>query len=297
MRAAFAPMAVAGLMLFSAAGRLPAQHIPYFYTTNLNPVADATIRSDDPDGNYGGTDYVMAGSSNGTIFRGLLRFDLSSIPTNASVSNVTLSVVTVNQGARDYYRLDRLLTSWSESQVTWNSRAAGQPWASPGGSNFVDYFPLPSSEELLRGPGITNIFTSVFFYPPYPPAGLIFDTQTWITYSSQNFGWIMLDSDETNDLSAQIGSRENPGNQPVLTVTYTLPFVPPMVKVVPSTNGEFCFSFNVEANYGYQIYESGNPAGTNWHVVLVMDPAPAPQIVEFCFPFASTNTFYRISYL
>jgi hypothetical protein len=292
-------MAVAGLMMFSAAGWLPAQYYSKFvYTTNLYPVADATIRSDDPDGNYGGVNYVMAGSSNGTIFRGLLRFDLSGIPTNDLVSNVTMSVVTVNQGAGYYYQLDRLLTNWVESQVTWNSRATGQPWSAPGASNAVDFYPYLSSYAFLSGPGVTNIFTN---YPPYTPAGLIPDAQLWVGNPSQNFGWILRDLDEANGSSAQIGSRENPGSQPVLTVTYTPPFAPPVLKVAQPTNsefyGEFCFTFNMEAGYGYQIYESGNPAGTNWHVILVMDPAPASQIAEFCFPFASTNTFYRIGYL
>ncbi len=274
MKTAFIKIAAVGLMIFSGAGGASAL---YIYWTNLYPVADATIRSDAPDSNFGGATFVMAGSSNSgaIVGRGLFRFDLSGIPTNATVSNATLTLVDVNSAGSGYFGLNRVLTNWDESAVTWNHRTAAMTWTAPGGQTGTDIFVYSSSDLLFQpAPGTTEQFTNNVLFPD---AGMLYDTQLWIDHPEQNFGWIWFDFNETSDTNlVEVWSRENVGNQPVLTIGYVLPFAPPVLKVTLPTNGEFygefCFTFNVEANYGYQIYRSGDPAGTNWQVIQVWDP-------------------------
>jgi hypothetical protein len=294
MKTAFIKIASAALLAFSGTGGASAQ---YIYTTNLYPVADATIRSDAPDSNFGGATFVMAGSSNSgaIVSRGLFKFDLSSIPTNATVSNATLTLVDVNSAGSGYFGLNRLLTNWDESEVTWNRRTASMPWTAPGGQTGTDIFVYSSSYLLFQpAPGTTEQFTNVGFFPN---AGMLYDTQLWIDHPEQNFGWIWFDFNEASDTNlVEVWSRENPGNQPVLTIGYVLAFAPPVLKVAPSTNGEFCFTFNIEPNHGYQICRSGDPGGTNWQVIEVLDPPPVAQEAECCYPFAKTNTFYRVRY-
>ncbi len=270
----------------------------YVYTTNFFPVADASIRSDAPDGKDGSSNSLTVGvSSDGSSTnRGLFRFDVSSIPTNATVTNVTLSLIALKQPSAPYYfGLYLLLTNWVESEVTWNNRSALMPWIAPGGLFGTDYFGTDSSYSLLVGPaGTTNQFTNSF-----PPSGLNHDVQLWVNNPSQNFGWILICLDGNNTGSAiQLGSRENTGNEPVLTVGYTLPFTPPTLKNPGITNGQFCFSFNIEAGRGYQLQRTGDLSSTNWETFLVLDPAPIPQEVYFCdpSPLSTSNLFYRVHY-
>src|SRR5437016_7277563 len=65
----------------------------------FGPVADATLFQANPNNNLGGGLSIMAGgrpkdgSANRT--RGLLRFDLSSLPENVVITNVTLTLKVV----------------------------------------------------------------------------------------------------------------------------------------------------------------------------------------------------------
>ncbi|MFK7784434.1 MAG: hypothetical protein AB8B56_04910, partial [Crocinitomicaceae bacterium] len=64
-------------------------------TVNLTPSKDNAIYSES--GNSSGAGYIFSGSScNGFFRRALMEFDLSSIPTNAIVSSVTLTM-NINQ--------------------------------------------------------------------------------------------------------------------------------------------------------------------------------------------------------
>ena len=64
-------------------------------TANLTPSKDNAIYSES--GNSSGAGYIFAGTScNGFFRRGLMEFDVSSIPSNAIVSSVTLTM-NINQ--------------------------------------------------------------------------------------------------------------------------------------------------------------------------------------------------------
>ena len=264
-------------------------------TTNFFPVADATIRSDAPDNNFGGAPFVMAGVINAGagLSRGLIRFDLSGLPTNATVSNATLTVVGVNLAVQDYFRLSRVLTDWSEADVTWDSPSLFSRWYAPGGQIGADFFGSYSSSSLVSAPG-TNQFTD---NPPHPGAGLVYDTQLWISQPTQNYGWILQALNEgPNGSLVELGSGEDPGNQPVLTVGYTLPFTPPVLTLVSSGGGQFCFSINIEPYHGYGIQRCSDLSRTNWVNLLTLDPPPYPQEYQLCFPMTTNNMFYRIGY-
>ncbi len=214
----------------------------YVYMTNLFPVADASNREAVPNSNDGGSNAVMAGVSNDGLSRsrGLFRFDVSGIPTNATVTNVSVSLIGLSQPmAVALFGLNPMLTNWAEAGVTWNDRAASMPWTAVGGQAGADFAAEPSAVNLLLGSGATNQFTNFMNYPFY---GLVYDVQTWVSHPEQNFGWMLLPNDESSAGSViQVGSRENPGNQPVLTVAYTKPLTLPTITAPMLTNGEFLF--------------------------------------------------------
>jgi len=70
-------------------------------TTDLYPVADMAIRDSLPDNNYGGVTNLPVGVSNlgSPRNRGLFKFGFEAIPTNATITAVTLRLI-VTQSLR-----------------------------------------------------------------------------------------------------------------------------------------------------------------------------------------------------
>ena len=62
-------------------------------TTNLTAVADTGLWAGAPNNNLGHNVFLPIGTStSGHIGRGLVRFDLSAIPTNATITSATLTL-------------------------------------------------------------------------------------------------------------------------------------------------------------------------------------------------------------
>jgi hypothetical protein len=286
------PISVIALLLVSVFGvsRLPGQ---YVFTANLFPAADATIVLEAPDNNYGTSPSIVAGFSSdaSSLSRALIRFDLSSLPTNAIVTNITLTLTPLNQPpVQGTYFLSPMLTNWVETQVTWNSRSSGMPWSQPGGDFTGETGYAFLSNETPR---TNNAFTDDGSFPGY---GLVADAQSWIDNPAENFGWILTAWPEDIAGSAfQFGSREDKGAQPVLTVSYTLPFTPVSLTVLPPTNGLFYFTFNVEPFHGYRIQSSGDlSSATNWSDFQILDPPPFPTYTIIGIPMLTNHQFFRV---
>jgi hypothetical protein len=91
----------------------------------LGAVADARLRQDQPDVNGGALTVLNAGYATkpGEIGarRILLRFDLSPIPSAASIVAADLSLISTGSQTSALLDVVRATTSWSEATVTWNS--------------------------------------------------------------------------------------------------------------------------------------------------------------------------------
>jgi len=77
--------------------------------------------------------------------RGLIKFDLASIPANARIDSAKL-YLTVTSDHSDHtrtLRVYRLKQDWAEEQASWNVYASGHNWASAGASGAGD---IDSSE-------------------------------------------------------------------------------------------------------------------------------------------------------
>jgi hypothetical protein len=117
--------------------------------TTFYPAADTTIMRGTPDMNWGnmasmrlGYDYGGCDDSvNGEVARGLVRFDLSSIPAGAEIVEARLHVYFLRSCYFQGHSQARTVTiyrtksSWSEGTVTWQGRpgyAESYGWASVG---------------------------------------------------------------------------------------------------------------------------------------------------------------------
>lgn len=191
--------------------------------------SDTTLYSDNPTHNAGWGTSAYAGQTIAHGFRRmLLRFDLSSIPSNATVVSASLAmqVTQVPTGGGSVTQaLHRVTDSWVEGNVSlvsgaggalevgsasWNSREEPSvPWTTAGG----DYSGIVSASTPS---GTTNGPLS------WTGAGLASDVQAWVTGTQPNWGWIVI-GDETVTPSArryESSASATPAFRPTLTVQY-----------------------------------------------------------------------------
>ena len=109
-------------------------------TTVLNPDQDARISRKPADlsvantnyGNYQGLNaYAWSTNFEPVYYRGLIKFDLSNVPTGSTINNATLSLFhdpISPQGPHESLTgtntcfLQRIISAWDETFVTWNTQ-------------------------------------------------------------------------------------------------------------------------------------------------------------------------------
>jgi uncharacterized protein (DUF2345 family) len=161
-------------------------------------VADALIADDGgTDGsttrNYGSSNSLSVGLVGTGQRQSLIRFDLSAIPSSATITSATLTLsVLLDPGAP--VRIHRATVPWSEATVTWAS--------------FEEAF-APTVEATLPG-------TST------PSASLTALVQAWVSGSFANDG-ILLERDLTG-FTVFASSEYTQSQRPELAVCYTACF-------------------------------------------------------------------------
>ncbi|MBU0686673.1 MAG: DNRLRE domain-containing protein [Candidatus Margulisbacteria bacterium] len=190
-------------------------------TVTIQPSsADSYMAAAAPTTNYGSQVSVLVYPWSASIRRGIIQFDLSSIPINATVTSATLELYVYATGGFDYVvNLHRIQQSpvrdWQESSVTWNNYKTGTAWSSGGG----DYSSTISGTVIWGGG------------PPYAKWGtfestqLVNDVQSFISTPATNFGWLVKGSDEAVGSSyyAYFYSNDEPTQttkRPKLSITY-----------------------------------------------------------------------------
>ena len=217
-------------------------------TVTLPVTTDTFIISSAPDNNAGGNVLLNVGRDGaGGVRRGLLRFDLGSIPAGATVTSAVLrlTVVKVPFGGpvNSNFKLYRLQAEWAggaqagnsgspavEGEVTWNSRLhlAGI-WTVPGAGSDAEDAPS-ASRFVTTAPGVTYDWSG---------AGLVRDVQDWLIEPDSNFGWLLRSDDETSPRTARaFAALENGNNFATLEVGFIPRLnVPPTVAITSPTNG------------------------------------------------------------
>jgi hypothetical protein len=180
----------------------------------------------------GAGDYFFVGrTSANTLRRGLIQFDLTSIPLGATVDSVSLRL-TLNRaeiaGAADV-SLHRTTTAWGEGTSNAPGQEGGGATATPGDATWI-HSSLPGSLWLNQGGDfvVTASATqrldadNTYIWTSTP--SLVADVQQWVNNPNTNFGWLIR-GDELNGATAmRFLSRTGPGGQafqPELTVNFT----------------------------------------------------------------------------
>jgi hypothetical protein len=177
--------------------------------------------------------FVFAGrtneASNG-LRRGLMAFNLSSIPPNATVTAASLNLFLVKMGpiAPGNMTVHKALRDWGEGNSNAGSPgghgAAAQTndatwlhnffntsfWTTPGG----DFSAAPSATAFVEQEGIYHVWSG---------PGLIADVQAWVSNPATNFGWAIIGNEIDLGSAAKFGTSEHGTaiNRPRLDVTFT----------------------------------------------------------------------------
>ena len=227
------PAALTGAWLLSSAIGFAAQ-------VTLGAAADTSIFENHPDLNLGATTLVAGTNQQYSRSRALFRFDLSSIPSAATITQVHVTLHVTRRPDPDQhggpvdsdFSLYRLLAQWGEGSggevtgsnaqtgdATWNERHfSSASWAVPGGLAGLDYANDPSATTSVGGVGV---------YVWGSSTELIADTQSWLSDPATNYGFILISQSEgSTGTGRRFASKEQPGGgipAPQLEVTYTVP--------------------------------------------------------------------------
>jgi hypothetical protein len=200
----------------------------------LQASQDNTIYSDlTANSNGAGENFTAGTIVTGSIRRGLLRFDLSSLPAGATVTSVSLRLV-VNKSASVASApvfLYALNSAWGEGASQATTLGDGQGVAAQAGDatwvcSFSDgaggcttawtpggtFQPTLSASTTVGAPGAYT----------WSGSQVLANVQGWVNSASSNYGWIIRGDEATPQSARRFASRTNAvaADRPTLTITY-----------------------------------------------------------------------------
>jgi len=176
-------------------------------TYNVSPTKDAELRSNSVSTNFGNDTSFLIGRTASTTRRGVVQFDLNSIPTNAIIYEAILKLNIISDSGDVTLNTARLSDNWYEDSITWSNQPDYESWDLETGSSIAS--------------GKLNV-------------DLKEHVQRMVAGVHGNNGWILFSDDEfsTAANSYSVNSNESiiTGSRPVLEIKYYLP-----IEVVSAT--------------------------------------------------------------
>ncbi|OJH38799.1 hypothetical protein BON30_21470 [Cystobacter ferrugineus] len=175
---------------------------------------DAMIEEEDTNANHGSATSLSAsgdtpaGSGNENYI--LLRWDVSSIPANATIRSASI-VVTVSDKADQTYDFYELTRDWTESQVTWEQADSSQEWTSNGADGAGDRNTVSLGSIRASATGTYTVTLNA--------QGLEV-VRKWVANPSSNHGVIVANKDNDNRLEIRSSEYSTKSARPKLTVSW-----------------------------------------------------------------------------
>jgi hypothetical protein len=184
-------------------------------TNGYSGTTDSQLRQANAGANYGTATALVADgdepAASGNDSSIVLRWDVSSIPTDATVTSVSLGFRVTNS-SRVAYPIYPLLRGWTESSVTWNNASSETAWQTAGAMGSLDRGTTSIGSLSAAATGTVTVNLN--------SAG-ISAVQSWITNPSQNFGIIITSPSNTDGLDVYSSEYTTVAYRPKLTVNYT----------------------------------------------------------------------------
>lgn len=274
------------------------------------PIADTSLLEVNPSNNLGGFIGMNAGTTQEyKRTRALMRFDLTSLPTNTIILSAMLQLEVTRQPDEPpnntTFGLHRMLRPWGEGnkspvtqpgkglpaspgEATWE--CAFHPtntWTIPGGAADVDFSSVESSSQFIYGTG-----ESPYRFETTPE--LVGDITAWVNQSSVNFGWMLLCNDELSNFTARrFSTREDTFNSPPLLELQYL--VPPRIDSIQKQSGQCNLSFLAHPDQTYVIQYRDSFASGDWQTLTVIPPHAETTNILVVDTTTAPRRFYRLN--
>jgi len=206
-------------------------------SVSLNPSKDNSIFSENPNNSSGASSNLYIGltgalNNNGRQ-RGLLQFNLSSIPNNAQIDSAVLRIPVIasanSNNLTHTFTIHRLLKDWGEgvandglgrgeaalsNEATWLSNYhSSSLWTNPGG----DYVAIASASAGAK-------YDFPLQYGTWRGAGVKADIETWLASPATNYGWVVIGQENVIKSAKRFTSREETFfPKPALLIYYKVP--------------------------------------------------------------------------
>ena len=204
-------------------------------TVALTATEDAYISANNVTYNMGGSTEMHVDNTTGTARRAtLIKWNLSSIPTNATISSANLQLY-VTDASSLVFNLYNMRRSWvegssdraaSSSSVNWNTYDGSNSWGTVGAaSTSADRY-----DTNLWGAG-TSSFSSTGSKTVALNTDGIAVVQGWVSGSLSNYGLIMQNYSGSTSNALYFSSSEasTAANRPIMNVTYCVTATSPTI--------------------------------------------------------------------
>jgi hypothetical protein len=172
--------------------------------------------------------YLFAGRTTNDLFRrGLIAFDLTSIPANAIITGATFTMFLNRPRPNDTavnVSLSRALRDWGEGASDAGDPGGIGAQAETGDAtwlyNFYEtsFWTTPGGDFSATLSATTAVLENATY--TWSSSGLLVDVQAWVSNPATNFGWFILGDEEDSGTAQRFNTRENTNDPPQLTVTY-----------------------------------------------------------------------------
>lgn len=187
---------------------------------------DNSIYQANANANYGANVNILTGQVFGNVYRGMIKFDLSSLPSGVSIVSAILELncSSAEQTAAWNVSAHRALTQWFEGNATgtpptgdgstWNHRNANGSAAWSGGAGGG------AGSDYASTPTATAAVTTINNWYSWDVTA---DVAAFAAGSAANHGWWLIGQNSNGSYKAFKSSDDNlgPTLRPKLTVTYT----------------------------------------------------------------------------
>jgi len=193
------------------------------FSGNISPSGDTYIDDGSSSSNYGSNNRlnVNPGSGKGnSVMNSLITFDLSSIPSGATISEAWLRLEVQSTGPD--VNVYRATTLWTSGGATWNKRDGSANWAGGGSFSASDYNAslLGTLSTGSSGVKSNNVLSTV---------------QSWVLNTTTNRGFALVSAGGANGTTAFYSNEEGTSSRrPSLFVSWSLPGTSNSIDVIPS---------------------------------------------------------------
>ena len=195
-------------------------------TVTLNPIFDTTISERNPTTNYCtyGDIWIGKSTSDAKDARGIIRFDLSSIPSGATITKADLTLyfhkMEAGTGAATVGSYWIVNGAPDCSTTTWLKRSAVSNWSSAGGDYSSAVGPMSTTSASWDShDGDKHVLSVKYFVEKYVSG----------TFSG-NYGFMLRATSSSDKVQFYSVESAPAGKKPVLVVTYEVVGPSPVAK-------------------------------------------------------------------